>query len=183
MTATIDNSKEIHDRLMKLHVNGLWYLMREASPLRGLSVGKAMRLVWEIILTSELELAELQGSMIAIATGIWLCMPWFHNPENNFTIFQPLMHIVPHEFWAAMFMAVGLGQLFGLLSGHYAVRRGFCLTSIALWGFVAGLLSCGEWRALAFPYLVLFFGGALLGYIKMGFRHDRRYKNNAKYTQ
>jgi predicted membrane protein len=72
------------------------------------------------------EVAELQSAIIALLYGLWLVYP---TPESA--------KLLAVDAYSASFLAIGSGQLIGMVQRRYSLRRVMSLLAVLIWLFTA----------------------------------------------
>jgi hypothetical protein len=119
----------------------------------------------EIVLRRDFEFAELQGAILAMMWGVWLLLPFYDRP---LVTYETLLQVAPNEGWAVLFMAVGFGQMYGLVRQKRRLRRFFTFAALLVWLFTSILIGMNDWHALSFPMACAFALGAGWGFIRIG---------------
>lgn len=116
----------------------------------------------EILRTGEIEYAELQGAVMALAWGIGLMC-----------IQAPALE-VPPAYLGISLVAVAVVQLLGIRGLHYGLRRFGAMFAIVLWTFVAGeAADAGNtWRYVICPTCLCLAISSAWGYYRIGRRHE-----------
>lgn len=72
------------------------------------------------------EVAELIGAILALFYGLWLVYP---TPESA--------SLLAVDAYSATFLAIGSGQLIGIVQRRYVLRRVMSLLAVSIWVFTA----------------------------------------------
>jgi hypothetical protein len=72
------------------------------------------------------EVAELQGAILALLYGVWLTYP---TPESA--------RLLEVDAYSASFLAIGAGQLIGIVQRRYPLRRAMSFLALLIWVFTA----------------------------------------------
>ena len=124
----------------------------------------------EILLRQDFEFSELQGGLLEVIWGLWLLLPYYHDPP--FEIFRVLLATMRASVWSILFLGVGSCQLAALLARHYLMRRASVFVATMLWIFTALLLGLADWHILSFPLASAFAIGSAWGFLRIGISHE-----------
>lgn len=95
------------------------------------------------------EVAELQGAILALLYGVWLTYP---TPESA--------RLLAVDAYSAAFLAIGSGQLIGMVQRRYRLRQVMSLLAIVIWA-VTAFYSFN-------PALLVFAANAGWGFLRIG---------------
>jgi hypothetical protein len=87
---------------------------------------KRLNAISALAARSGFEVAELQGAILALLYGLWIIYP---TPES-----ASLLAVDVHS---ASFLAIGSGQLLGMMQHRYWLRRAMSLLAVLIWVFTA----------------------------------------------
>jgi hypothetical protein len=71
-------------------------------------------------------ISELQSAIVALLYGVWLTYP---TPESA--------RLLAVDAYSASFLAIGCGQLIGIVQRRYLLRRVMSLLGVLMWVFTA----------------------------------------------
>ena len=94
------------------------------------------------------EIVELWGAILALAYGVWLTYP---TPESA--------SLLAVDAYGASFLAIGSGQLIGMVQRRYLLRCAMSLLAVLIWVFTAFY-----WFELA---QVVFVANAVWGFLRI----------------
>ncbi len=124
--------------------------------------------IQEIVLKKDFEYAELQGGLVSVLWGIWFITLADKIDAQHMASYVTLMRFADHAVWGALFLILGLAQIYGLIRQVYRVRRTTSLFAVVVWLYVTILFGLEDWHALVFPTTAAFAVGAAWGFIRIG---------------
>lgn len=125
----------------------------------------------ELVLRRDFEYSEFQGAVIATCWGLWLLNPWYDVlvVSGNY---RALAVYGPDHAWGALFLAIGFGQLAGVIFRFHEIRRWSAFLAALLWTFVAVLVARVSPFSLSVPTTSMFAVGAAWGYLRIGMSRE-----------
>jgi len=87
---------------------------------------KQFKAISTVAVRKRFEVAELQGAILALIYGFWLTYP---TPESE--------RLLAVDAYSASFLAIGSGQLIGMVQRRYPLRRAMSLLALLIWVFTA----------------------------------------------
>lgn len=105
---------------------------------------------------STIRALDLIVSLIAVAWGLWLLVPWWEvfDVSTSYDAFS----VLPENAWGLIAFLVGAAQLASVLSCRRKARRATAMVATGFWCFVVMAFVLGDFRSTAtaiYPFIAL----------------------------
>jgi hypothetical protein len=126
--------------------------------------------IYELLLKRDLDLAELQGGIIAFLWGLWLLLP-----VNSGGLYPAVFSAwVSYKGYGVVFVLLGWFQCYAVLGDVHTMRRAATFSALLVWIYIGLLLAQRAAWLLACPTAFTMAAGAALGYWRLGIGAQER---------
>lgn len=122
--------------------------------------------LWAVLFTKDFEYSELQNGVVMTLWGLWMLV--FADNDAAFSQAISIMSgVAPEDLWAAMFVAIGVLKLYGLLWDVLKVRRAASMLAFVYWFYIFLALVTTSPGLFAVPISLTFALSAVWGHARL----------------
>jgi hypothetical protein len=121
----------------------------------------------ELTMFYGVEFAELQHGVLATLTGLWIADPFIDLYAQNPGYWEKLAVWCPAPVAGAVFLGVGLYQMWSVLTDQMMHRRYASLAAVMVWLFMGLLLVERFFTTIQVPLYFLFAFQNAVGYVRL----------------